>query len=55
MPFIIGLIIVRFTPEHLFTSITSITLWIFILILIFSVVVGNIRNIALDTCNFISP
>ena len=47
--FIIGLIIVRFTPEHLFTSITSITLWIFILILIFSVVVGNIRNIALST------
>lgn len=47
--FMIGLIIVSFTPEYLFTSISSIYLWILILLLICGVVVGNMRNIALST------
>lgn len=47
--FTVGLIIVTFTPQQLLTTIGSINFWLFILIITFGVIVGNIRNIALST------
>jgi len=47
--YIIGFLIYTTAPPDAFTSISSVTLWIFIPLLLVGVVVGNIRNIALPT------
>lgn len=37
------------SPREAFTTINSVTLWVFVPIVMFGVLVGNIRNIALPT------
>lgn len=47
--FICGFAYYSITPEHRFVSVENIELWILVLFLMFGVVAGNIRNIALPT------
>lgn len=47
--FSLGLLFYSLTPEALFKSIDSVYLWGFAAILMFGVVIGNLRNIALPT------
>ncbi len=47
--YIIGFAIYQFAPPESFTSISSVILWIFIPLLLFGVIAGNIRTIALPT------
>lgn len=47
--FTLGLIFYSITPKTAFEIVESVQLWIFVLILMGGVVVGNIRNIALPT------
>ncbi len=47
--FIVGWIFMRVTPESAFTSITSVHLWIFVLLVLSASIVGSIYNIAIPT------
>ena len=47
--FTLGFLLYSVTPLSVFTSVTSPTLWIFVLILLFGAVAGNIYNIAIPT------
>jgi DHA3 family multidrug efflux protein-like MFS transporter len=47
--YIVGFLVYLFTPETAFQTIGSIQLWILVLLLMFGVLAGNIRNITLPT------
>ena len=47
--YIISFVIYITAPENTFKDVSSITLWVFILLLMFGVIAGNIRGIALPT------
>jgi DHA3 family multidrug efflux protein-like MFS transporter len=47
--YMIGFAIYQLAPDDAFTRVGSVTLWLFVPILLFGVLVGNIRNIALPT------
>ena len=47
--YFIGLVIVIFTPEQLLIKIQGINFWLFIIVIMFGVIVGTIRNISLST------
>lgn len=47
--FAASLLVYVMVPASVFTDITSVTLWLFILVVMAGVMVGNIRNIALPT------
>lgn len=47
--YIVALVVYHFAPLGSFTSVESLTLWVLVLILMFGVTAGNIRNISLPT------
>jgi DHA3 family multidrug efflux protein-like MFS transporter len=47
--YVVGFLVYLFTPETAFQTIGSVQLWILVLLLMFGVLAGNIRNIALPT------
>lgn len=47
--YVAGLLIYVTVPNQAFSSVNNPTLWVFILVLLVGVIVGNIRNIALPT------